>query len=85
MQSGRGIPGGASRATHRSRQSLYVLRDELDCSGCEFGRLNRERITWMAEAVEKVDKKLNYVLAAAGLQLFGFLLTVVGVLVYRVH
>ncbi len=69
----------------RGRSTVYVVRCELDKDGCEFGRLSRERINRMSEAVEKVDRKLNYVLATAGLQLFGFLLTVVGVIVYRLH
>ena len=77
MQPGRTVP-------RRARQSIYVLRDELDCNGCEFGRLNRERISRVYETVDKVDRKVNYVLAAVGLQLFTFLLTVVTVLVYRV-
>ena len=77
MQPGRTVP-------RRTRQSIYVVRDELDCNGCEFGRLNRERISRVYETVDKVDRKVNYVLAAVGLQLFTFLLTVVSVLVYRV-
>ncbi|MGH2346353.1 MAG: hypothetical protein ACRDG4_14095 [Chloroflexota bacterium] len=54
-----------------------ALRRELDLEGCAFGQVSRERLSHVAEAVRSVDSKLNYVLAAAGLQLFGFLLAVV--------
>jgi hypothetical protein len=73
----------ATRA--RGRTPVYAVKCDIDRDGCEFGRLSRERITWVTAAVDKMDKKLNYVLAAAGLQLFGFLLTVVGVMIYRLH
>ena len=54
-----------------------ALRRELDLEGCAFGQVSRERLSHVGEAVRSVDAKLNYVLAAVGLQLFGFLLTVV--------
>ncbi len=53
-----------------------ALRRELDLEGCAFGQVSRERLSHVAEAVRSVDAKLNYVLAAVGLQLFGFLLAV---------
>jgi hypothetical protein len=55
---------------------LGTLRHELDREGCAFGKVSRERLSHVAEAVRSVDAKLNYVLAAVGLQLFGFLLAV---------
>ena len=55
---------------------MGTLRRELDLEGCAFGQVSRERLSHVAEAVRSVDAKLNYVLAAVGLQLFGFLLAV---------
>jgi hypothetical protein len=55
---------------------MGALRRELDLEGCAFGKVSRERLSHVAESVRSVDAKLNYVLAAVGLQLFGFLLAV---------
>ena len=62
---------------HMANQAIVSLRHELDLEGCAFGQVSRERLDHVAAAVQSVDAKLNYVLAAVGLQLFGFLLAVV--------
>jgi hypothetical protein len=68
----------------RARPSVYETRCELDAAGCEYGRITRERLVNTVALVQSVDRKVNYVLAAVGLQLFGFLLSVVGLLIYRI-
>lgn len=60
-----------------ANQAMASLRHELDLEGCAFGQVSRERLNHVATAVQSLDAKLNYVLAAVGLQLFGFLLAVV--------
>ena len=60
-----------------ARTMMTALRHELDLEGCAFGQVSRERLNHVAAAVQSVDAKLNYVLAAVALQLFGFLLAVV--------
>jgi hypothetical protein len=80
---------GLQSARPRVRPSVYDTRKrvpgcELDAAGCEYGRITRERLINATVLVQSVDRKVNYVLAAVGLQLFGFLLSVVGLLVYKV-
>ena len=66
------------------------LRHELDQDGCAFGQVSRERLAHIGTAVDRVaaevqrlESKLNYVLAAIGLQLIGFVLGVVIFLLYH--
>ena len=63
--------------------TVAALRHELDQDGCAFGKVSRERLNHVAEAVVAVDAKLNYVLAAVAVQLFGFLLGVVLFFLYH--
>jgi len=63
--------------------TLAALRRELDHDGCAYGQISRERLSHVLAAVEKIEQKTNYVLAAVGLQLAGFLLSVVLYLLYH--
>jgi hypothetical protein len=63
--------------------SVSSLRHELDSDGCAYGQVSRERISHVIEQIESVDHKVNYVLAAVGLQLLGFMLGVVMFLLYH--
>ncbi len=70
--------------------SIAGLRRELDHDGCAFGQVSRERLDNLAErldgvaaGVAGVERKLNYVLGAVGLQLFAFLLGVVAFTLQR--
>ncbi|HVA88254.1 MAG TPA: hypothetical protein VNL71_00285 [Chloroflexota bacterium] len=60
-----------------AHHGMGMFRHELDLEGCAFGQVSRERLNHVAAALQSVDAKLSYVLAAVGLQLFGFLLAVV--------
>lgn len=68
------MPG---KVTQVVMNSVVGLRHELDRDGCAYGQVSRERIAHVMEAVEAVEHKLNYVLAAVGLQLVGFFIGVV--------
>jgi hypothetical protein len=70
--------------------SIAGLRRELDHDGCAYGQVSRERLDNLAErldgvgeGVETLERKLNYVLGAAALQLFAFLLGVVAYILQR--
>ena len=71
-------------------QTVAGLAHELDQEGCAYGQVSRERLSHIQAAVERVadevqrvETKLNYVLAAIGLQLFGFVLGVIVFLLYH--
>ena len=71
-------------------QTVAGLAHELDQEGCAYGQVSRERLSHIqaavervAGAIERVETKLNYVLAAIGLQLFGFVLGVIVFLLYH--
>jgi hypothetical protein len=53
------------------------LRSGLDADGCAHGRVSRERIDGMAERIESIESKVNWILATVGVQLCGFVLGVV--------
>jgi hypothetical protein len=59
------------------------LRHDLDRDGCAYGQVSRERISHVIEEVEALEHKVNYVLAAVGLQLVSFMMGVVMFLLYR--
>ena len=63
--------------------SMAGLRHELDRDGCAYGQVSRERLTHVVEATEAVEHKLNYVLAAIGLQLLSFVFAVLLFLLYH--
>jgi hypothetical protein len=63
--------------------SMAALRQELDRDGCAYGQVSRERITHLVEATAAVEHKLNYVLAAVGLQLLSFVFAVLVFLLYH--
>jgi hypothetical protein len=63
--------------------NMAGLRHELDRDGCAYGQVSRERLSHVMEAVGSVDHKVNYVLAAVGLQLVGFVLAVIIFLLYH--
>ena len=59
------------------------LRHELDGNGCAYGLVSRERIAHVIGEVEALEHKVNYVLAAVGLQLVSFMMGVVMFLLYH--
>jgi hypothetical protein len=63
--------------------SVSGLRHELDHDGCAYGQVSRERIAHVIEEVEAVEHKVNYMLAAVGLQLVSFAMGVVMFLLYH--
>jgi hypothetical protein len=65
--------------------TLAGLRRELDHDGCAYGQVSRERLSHVVDAVEGMERKLNYILGAVGLQLLGFFIGVVVYLLQRAH
>jgi hypothetical protein len=47
--------------------------------------MSRERLSHVLDAVEGMERKLNYILGAVGLQLLGFFIGVVVYLLQRAH
>ena len=66
-----------------TQPSVAGLRHELDREGCAYGQVSRERLAHVMEEVEAVEQKLNYLLAAVGMQLVGFVLSVLVFLLYH--
>ncbi len=66
-----------------ANNAMAGLRHELDRDGCAYGQVSRERINHVMVAVEAVEHKLNYVLAAVGVQLVGFVFAVLVFLLYH--
>jgi hypothetical protein len=71
------------RVVKMATTSVLGLRHELDHDGCAYGQVSRERLTHVGETVEAVNQKVNYVLAAVGLQLVSFVLGVIAFLLYH--
>ena len=57
--------------------TITALRQDLNRDGCAYGQVSRERLTHVAELAQSVEQKLTYVLVAVGLQLVGFFIAVV--------
>jgi hypothetical protein len=57
--------------------TIAQVRRELDQDGCAYGQVSRERAAHLAEAVDRVDRKLTFILGAIGCQLLAFFFTVV--------
>jgi hypothetical protein len=54
--------------------SVAQLRHDLDAGGCAYGQVSRERIAHVAEGVERIERKLNYIIGVIGVQLVSFFL-----------
>jgi hypothetical protein len=52
--------------------SVAQLRHDLDADGCAYGQVSRERIAHVVEGVERIERKLNYIIGAIGIQLVSF-------------
>ena len=79
MQSNQDTKGVAKMAP----STISGLRHELDRDGCAYGQVSRKRIARALEEVEALEHKVNYMLAAVGLQLVSFMMGVVMFLLYH--
>lgn len=75
----------AGEVVRMATNSIAGLRRELDHDGCAYGQVSRERLSHVVDAVEGMERKLNYILGAVALQLAGFFIGVVMYLVQRAH
>ena len=72
--------------------NVATFRPDLDRDGCAFGQVSRERMTGLQDALDRVEDhvvrveaRLNYVLAAVGLQLAGAFIAAIVFLIERIH